>query len=114
MSLTADLATILHKIIDDLGPVARHDELHADVDAAVAAADAGPPPSSASGDGPAPEPVPVADQRAAGIPPEETVTIADQRAGVPPPDLPDPDTPGPAFTDVPPPFGSESDPHGTE
>lgn len=36
-----------------------------------------------------PEVVPVADQKAAGVPPEQTVTIADQKAGTPPPDLPD-------------------------
>lgn len=35
-----------------------------------------------------PEPVPVAEQKAAGVPPEETVTLADQRAGTPPPNLP--------------------------
>ena len=31
------------------------------------------------------EPVPVADQKAAGVPPEETVTMAEQKAGTPPP-----------------------------
>lgn len=36
-----------------------------------------------------PAPVPVADQRAAGVPPEETVTLAEQAAGTPPPPLPD-------------------------
>lgn len=41
-------------------------------------------------------PIPVAEQKAAGVPPEETVTIAEQKAGTPPPDvvLPDP-APGP-------------------
>lgn len=42
---------------------------------------------------PGPEPaapIPVAEQKAAGVPPEETVTIAEQKAGVPPPVLPDP------------------------
>lgn len=32
--------------------------------------------------------IPVAEQKAAGVPPEQTVTIADQRAGVPPPPIP--------------------------
>lgn len=31
------------------------------------------------------EPVTVADQKAAGVPPEQTVTVADQRAGAEPP-----------------------------
>ena len=93
------LADVLHKIIDEIPGLSRPDELHAEVDAAAA-----PKPEPEA----APEPVTVADQRAAGIPPEKTVTVADQRAGIPAPDLPpDPDTPAPAF-------GTESDPHGTE
>ena len=57
------------------------------------------------------EPVPVADQRAAGVPPEQTVTIAEQKAGAdlppaaaelakPAPE-PQPDRPEPEF-----PFGT--------
>lgn len=46
---------------------------------------------------PAPDPIPVAEQRAAGVPPEETVTIAEQKAGADPPAavLPDPEPPEP-------------------
>lgn len=35
------------------------------------------------------EPIPVADQKAAGVPPDQTVTVADQKAGTPPPVLPE-------------------------
>ena len=45
MSIAGDLAAVLHKIIDDLGPTARHDELHAEVDAAVAAPEPEPAPA---------------------------------------------------------------------
>lgn len=41
--------------------------------------------------------VTVAEQRAAGVPPEETVTIADQKTGTPPPfpgSTPEPSSPG--------------------
>ena len=47
-------------------------------------------------DTPAPDLVPVAEQKAAGVPPEETVTIADQKAGTPPPDLSAPAPAAPA------------------
>lgn len=46
---------------------------------------------------PEPEPVPlvpVAEQKAAGVPPENVVTIAEQKAGTPPPELPDPPAAG--------------------
>jgi hypothetical protein len=36
------------------------------------------------------DPIPVADQKAAGVPPDQTVTIAEQKAGTPPPPLPVP------------------------
>lgn len=43
----------------------------------------------------APAVVTVADQKAAGVPPEETVTVADQKAGTPPPPLPPAPPPSP-------------------
>jgi hypothetical protein len=46
------------------------------------------PPEPASSAPAEQEPIPVAEQKAAGVPPEETVTIADQKAGTPPPELP--------------------------
>jgi hypothetical protein len=39
----------------------------------------------AAEEGEAPAVVTVADQKAAGVPPEETVTVAEQKAGTPPP-----------------------------
>lgn len=62
MSIVSEVAKVLHEIINDLGPTARHDELHAQVDAAVAAAE---PDTSSEPDTPSaseliPEQVPVA------------------------------------------------------
>jgi hypothetical protein len=59
-----------------------------ELEAALAAAKA----KAAEEPGPGPDPIPVAEQRAAGVPPEETVTIAEQKAGADPPAavLPDP------------------------
>jgi hypothetical protein len=54
------------------------------------------PPRKAAASKPAaqePEPVPVAEQKAAGVPPEETVTIAEQKAGAEPPAAVSPDVP---------------------
>jgi len=61
-------------------PPERAAELHAAVDEDQAA-------SAATVDGPdvAPEPVSVADQLAAGVPPDDTVTKADQATGTPAP-----------------------------
>lgn len=53
MSLTADLAAILHKITDALGPLGNKDELHAEIDAAAAA---DPEPEPAADPGPPPDP----------------------------------------------------------
>lgn len=49
-----------------------------------------PAPAAGSEPDTPPAPVPVADQKAAGVPPEATVTIAEQKAGTPPPSLPTP------------------------
>jgi hypothetical protein len=53
-----------------------------------------PPKKAAASDSPAEqEPIPVAEQKAAGVPPEETVTIAEQKAGADPPAAVAPETP---------------------
>lgn len=84
MSLAADLAAVLHKIVDALGPLANKEALHAELDAAAAATARAPEPSPAE----APDPGPPAQD---------------------PPAAPGPDADAPNSI-----FGTESDPHGSD
>lgn len=89
MTLASDVAAVLHKIVDALGPLANKDALHAELDAAAAATAPEPAPSET----PAPEPAPAPEPEAAPDP------------GQPAP--PDPDAPNSIF-------GTESDLHGSD